>query len=934
MTEFARAQIDSVLKRALELPDDERARFLDETVGRDPALGRVVLRMLRDCENDDESLLQPGRGASGPVWEALARDYSAAFVFEPGERLGAYRVARVLGRGGMATVYLAERADGQFEQTVALKVLDMSRDFDGLAVRFAQERQILARLEHPNIARLIDGGSTRSGQPYVVMEFIDGQPIDSYCDRRKLTIDQRIKLFSKVADAVQYAHGHLIVHRDIKPSNILVTDSGEPKLLDFGIAKLLDPGSAAPVTRSAIHPMTPEYASPEQVRGEPLTTGSDVYQLGFLLYHLLTGRSPYSSDRRNVAAMVQAICNVEPLPPSAVVVLPPGRTKEDADFQLETSIARGTTVDRLQRQLAGDLDNILLTALQKEPARRYTSVFQLCEDLRRYLDGLPVSARRATAGYRARKFIRRNAAGVAAAVLVAISLAAGSGVALWQAQEKAQEAAHAEAVTAFVLSLFEQIDPEVSQGEPMTVIELLEQGSVRVDQALKGQPGTQADLYRILGNVFVRTGAHERGIEELERALALQEARFGRSHPTVADLQADLGHAHARNADFAEASRFYRQALALREALFGRKHESVASSLTSLGDALIYDDRVEGERLLREALALRQEIYGSEHPGIAATLEKLAGLLEVKGDLDEAEAHYREAVRQERIFLEPDHSHRASTLGALAALLAKRGKYTEAEAMAREALVIRQRVYGGDHPLVASSLSSLAAVLHNQARFDEAATHYRQALSIRRDRLGDENVTVAHGHLSLAASLHAKGDYAEAEASAGEALAIFSRLLGDNHLWVAITLQVRGGLLFELDRLDEAQTDLVRARDLTREIWGDEHFQMANVLVDYGKVLMARRRLPEAEAALRSAVDLRRKQYGPVSLFVADPMALLGRCLVERGQLAEAEPLLLESYPVLAAEVGLDYKETRNARRALRDLYTAWDKPTQAAQYE
>lgn len=933
MAELARAQIDAVLKLALEQFDDARERFLDESCGRDTDLRLAVERMLKDCENDNEPLLQPGGGAAGPLWQALARDYSAAFVFQAGDRLGAYRIVRVLGHGGMATVYLAARADGQFEQAVALKVLDMSRNFEVLAARFARERQILARLEHPNIARLIDGGATRSGQPYVVMEYIDGESIDTWCDTRKLGIRERIKLFVDVTSAVQFAHGHLIVHRDIKPSNILVTKDGVPKLLDFGIAKLLDADDALAVTRGALHPMTPEYASPEQVRGQALTTASDVYQLGYLLYFLLTGRSPYPGEQRSVAATVQAICKLDALRPSAAVALQPGDTKYDANWQNAMGIARSTSVDRLQRQLTGDLDNILLKTLQKDPKQRYPSVVHLREDLRRYLEGLPVSARKATFAYRARKFVHRNVAGVTAASLVVISLALGAGVALWQAQEKTREAANAESVKNFVLSLFEQADPEVSQGEAMTVMAMLEQGSARIERELQGQPDTQADLHKVIGNVYLRMGAHDSALRELERALALREARFGPGHPAIAEILADMGHAHARNSDFDEAARVHRQALAIREKQFGIVHELVAASMTSLGEALIYSDRVEGERLLRDALDMRQEIYGSEHTQVAASHEKLADLLRVKGDLDDAEGHFREAARQEQLLLGPDHPYFAATQNSLAALLVQRGKYAEAEAAARAALDVRRHVYGDDHPLVAVSLSTLAGVMHNQAKFDEAVALYREALTIGRNRLGTGNVRVAHLLVSLAASLHAAGDYAGAEASAAEALALFTGLLGENHLWVAVTLQVRGGLLLELGRLDEAEADLVRARELTREIWGDKHFQMANVLVDYGKVLLARRELADAEAVLRTAVDLRRSQYGDSSMFVADPAASLGRCLLEAGRLVEAEELLLASYRVLVAELGPDFKETRAARQSLADLYTAWGKPQQAGIY-
>jgi serine/threonine-protein kinase len=933
MAELARDQVDSVLKRALELSPEARKRFLDETCDRDTDLRRAVDRMLQDCENDAEPLLQPGAGAGGPLWEALARDYSAALLFEPGERIGAYRIVRVLGRGGMATVYLAERADGQFEQAVALKVLDVSRDFDSLAARFAQERRILARLEHPNIARLIDGGATRTGQPYVVMEYVDGEPIDKYCDRHGLSVEERITLFMDVASAVQYAHGHLIVHRDIKPSNILVTENGEPKLLDFGIAKLLDPDSTAPVTRSALHPMTPEYASPEQVRGELLTTASDVYQLGYLLYHLLTGRSPYSCDRRNVAAMVQAICKVEPARPS-IAVTGPVDTQDVKDSVDERCTARSTTAERLRRRLTGDLDNVLLTALHKNPARRYPSAFHLRDDLRRHLEGLPVTARKDTFGYRARKFVRRHRAGVAASVLVILSLAGGLGVALWQAQEKAREAANAEAVKDFMLSLFERADPELPRGDAMTVMALLEQGSARVENELSGQPKTQAELFMILGNVFLRLGAHDRALVELERSLELTKAHLGPEDPAVAEVLSEMGHANDRNGNFEEGARLHRQALELREKLFGREHKHVVSSMHSLGSALAWSgDYVEGELMLRDALALGQSMYGPEHQQIAAILDKLSEALRIQGKHDEAETHIREAVRQERVLLGPDHVYLASSLNSLSALLNQKGDYVESETAAREALDIQQRVLGADHPSVANSLLSLGGALYNQARFNEAAKYYRQALSIQRKVLGNENMRVAHGLLTLASTLQAEGEFADALACVDEALDIFSRLPSENRLWIGVSHQMRGVLHYEEGRLDEAEADLVRARDTIVETWGDKHPQMGNVFADYGKVLLARGRLAEAESAFRSATDIRRDQFGESNMFVADVRVWLARCLLEAGRLAEAEPLLLESYPVLADSLGTDYPDTVAARQALIELYTAWGKPEQAAQF-
>ena len=935
MAEVARDEIDAVLKRVLELPSTAREGFLDDTCERDSDLRQAVERLLQHAEDADESLLQPGAGASGPLWAALASDYSSAFLFEPGDRIGAYRIVRTVGCGGMATVYLAERADGQFEQAVALKVLDVSRDFQSLAARFAQERRILAKLEHPNIARLIDGGATRSGQPYVVMEYVDGEPLDQYCDRQRLSVEQRIRLFMHVASAVQYAHGHLIVHRDIKPSNILVTTSGEPKLLDFGIAKLLGADDVVSMTRSAVHPMTPEYASPEQVRGELLTTASDVYQLGYLLYHLLTGRSPYSCDRRNVAAMIHAICDAEPARPSASVTERQD-PEQGADRIDEVPRARVATRERLRRRLAGDLDNILLMALSKDPARRYPSASHFRDDLRRHLEGLPVTARQDSFGYRARKFISRHRAGLAATVLVSLSLTVGFGVALWQAQEKAAEAANAEEVTNFMLSLFEQADPELPRaGDAMTVLDLLEQGSTRVEQELTGQPETRARLFKVLGDVFLRLGAYERALVELGRSMKLAEAHFSPEDPRIADILHEMGHAHDRIGNFEEGGRLHRRALKLREKRFGKEHKDVATSMRSLGNSLIWSgDYAEGERLLRDALALGISTYGPEHQQVAATLDKLAEAMRAQGKHDEAEAYIREAVRQERLLLGPDHVYLASSLGSLSALLNQKGDYLESAEVAREALAIRQRALGAEHPSVAGSMLGVAGALYNQAKFDEAAEYYRQALSIHRKVHGDDNVRVAHSLLTLASTLQANSDFKEALASVEEALAIFARLPEENQLWVASGRQIRGVLLYEEGRLDEAEADLVLARDIIVGTWGEKHPQMGNVFADYGKILLARHRVDEAESAFRNSLEIRREQFGEANMFVADVKAWLARCMLEDGRLAEAEPLLLESYPVLAESLGVDYPDTVAARQALVALYTRLDKPLQAAQYE
>jgi non-specific serine/threonine protein kinase/serine/threonine-protein kinase len=407
--------VREILEQALELPTDRRPAYLDEVCVADANLRREVEALIAADEQAGTAFL-----AGSAVDESGTLAAREEAVSLAGARIGPYRIVEEIGHGGMGTVYRAVRADDQYRKQVAIKVARGGLGDELQVHRFKAERQILANLDHANIARLLDGGATDDGQPYVVMEYIDGQTIDEYCDERKLAVPERLKLFRRVCSAVAYAHQRLVIHRDIKPANILVTKEGEPKLLDFGIAKILDPEeSGIDQTLTAMRLMTPEYASPEQVRGEAITTASDVYSLGVVLYGLLTGRRPYGRASRLPHDIAQAVIETEPEKPSLSV------TRLETVTAEAVSETRDEIPERLQRRLRGDLDNIVLKALRKEPERRYASVDQFSEDIRRHLEGLPVIARPDTFFYRSSKFVKRNKAGVAAAVLIFMTLLAG-----------------------------------------------------------------------------------------------------------------------------------------------------------------------------------------------------------------------------------------------------------------------------------------------------------------------------------------------------------------------------------------------------------------------------------------------------------------------------------------------------------------------------
>ena len=428
MTSERWQKIKAVLEDALEREAPERTAFLDAACqGDDELRGEVEALLASEAEAGDF--------IETPIFRLRLSDTAP---LAEGQRVGAYRIVREIGRGGMGSVYLAERADEAYRQKVALKVLRRGMDTDEIVRRFRSERQILANLKHENIAMLLDGGAVEDGRPFLVMEHVEGRPLDEYCDARKLSTRERLELFRKVCSAVHLAHQNLVVHRDLKPGNILVTADGVPKLLDFGIAKIVDPDQQSTLTRADLRPMTPEYASPEQVRGDAITTASDIYSLGVLLYHLLTGHSPYRPATRDPMSLAKAICETEPPRPSSVINKIEEVKRPDGSARQVTpesvSQVRDGDAGALRRHLAGDLDTIVLKAMQKDPQRRYASVDQLSNDIARHLDGLPVIAQKDTLRYRMGKFVGRHKVGVSLAAVLAL-LIVGAGITvtlLWQ----------------------------------------------------------------------------------------------------------------------------------------------------------------------------------------------------------------------------------------------------------------------------------------------------------------------------------------------------------------------------------------------------------------------------------------------------------------------------------------------------------------------
>jgi eukaryotic-like serine/threonine-protein kinase len=585
-------RIDALLSAALDCKEEQRASFLSQACEGDEDLKNQVQRMLSAHSAADGFLEGSPPAAATLIAAQVEADANATAPhrsqaptpFE-GARIGAYQLVRELGRGGMGTVYLAERVDEAYHKQVAIKVVQRGMDTDFIISRFRNERQILAALAHPNIAALLDGGTTKEGLPYFVMEYVDGESIDSYCDANRLTISRRLELFSEVCGAVQYSHRNLIVHRDIKPSNILVPKEGVPKLLDFGVAKILQPQTASlEQTMTQVRLLTPAFASPEQIRGDPITTASDVYSLGVVLYILLTGHKPYRTPTGSYDVMARVICEEEPLKPSAAISLQDkGRDGHPSPTLQEVSEARGETPDKLRRRLSGDLDTIVLKALRKEPERRYTSVEQLAEDLRRHREGLPISARRSSTWYRAVKFVTRHRVGVGAVALIVLLLAGG----LFETSRQRMRAErHSNDVRKLADSFLFEFQETIKNLPGTTKArELAVKRAAEYLDRLAREAQQEVDLQRDLAAAFERLGEIQGGgaganlgdsqgaLESYSKALSIRRAlaarapHDGREVAALADLELLLGSFFVSTGELGRAEDHVRSAVGHIEGL-------------------------------------------------------------------------------------------------------------------------------------------------------------------------------------------------------------------------------------------------------------------------------------------------------------------------------------------------------------------------------
>ncbi len=869
-------RLAGLLDAALELAPHERARLLERVAREEPDLHRDLAAALDADASaqpalDDRLVTSPGNDRGLPA---------------AGTCIGPYRLRERLGRGGMGEVWLAERVDGQFAQTVALKLIRPGFDSAAVRARFRRERQILASLAHPHIAHLLDGGLTETGQPWFALEYIEGEPLTTHAAR--LPLGARLRLFVSVCRAVQFAHARLVIHRDLKPGNLLVGADGAPKLLDFGIATVLagDDDTTTTLTRLTGTAATPEYAAPEQLAGQPATTATDVHALGLILFELLSG----SRAARHPDA---------PARPSAAV---PER--------------------RRRRALRGDLDTIVQRAVAAEPERRYASVEALADDIERHLGGLPVRARPDSRGYRAVKFARRHWAGLGATVVLMLSLCAGLAGTAWQAQRAQRQTTRAEAVKTFLVDLFSSNDPDAESQHDLSARELLDRGLERINASLREQPSTRADLLHTLARVASSLGLHDKGLALVEQAIAIRRTTLDADDPELIESLALRASILSELREYDAAISQLVQACALTARRFGDASDALATCRRRLGNTLDLDGRYdEAAPMLEAALGYLRAHADAAPLELAATLDDLASLRHSQGRFADAEPLAREAVSRYRgIALPRALGGLANALVTLTYVLRDQGNLAAAEACIREAIAIDSARLPPDHPLTLIARGELANVLSLQTRFDAARDEYLHLLVAYRSAAAPDRMSIAATLNSLGAQERDQQHYPAAAAYFREAIDTYVEQVGTDHPYAAIARASLARVLIRQRQPDQASHLLAAALAAYRGASMLSSPVAGVALLGMAELELARDQPAAAADWAERTLALWRPAFGARDWRVGRAELVLGEALIASGDRDAARDHLGAAVTALETQ-GYDREaQTAHARVLLAQL--------------
>ena len=833
-------RVQTIFHLAADLPAEDRQSYVSAECSDDPALAAEVMALLEEDSRGQSLLDRDVSHLARAMLDAPVRPVL------PLETFGPYRISSVLGEGGMGVVYLAERAD--LGSRAAIKILRDAWLSPSRRERFAAEQRTLAQLNHPSIARLYDADTLPDGTPWFVMEYVDGMPLTAYCDTHASTIPERLKLFRDVCEAVQHAHAHAIIHRDLKPSNILVTADGTVKLLDFGIAKQIE-GLEADLTRTGMRVMTPAYAAPEQVGAGRLGIHTDVYSLGVVLYELLAGRLPFDLADRTPNEMERIIVEEEPERPSVAARRTPA---------LPIGSSRVQSANRAQW---ADLDVLCLTAMHKDPSRRYASAEALIRDVNHYLAGEPLEARPDTIRYRAGKFVRRNwravvMAGVTVAMIVGLTVFYTVGLA--NARNVAlAETARTQRIQRFMMDLFQGNEDEaVGPADSLRVVTLVDRGAQQA-RSLDLEPAVQAELFETLGNLYRSLG------------------KFG------------------------PADSLLRTALARRRALFGPSDPSVASSLLALGELRIAQAEYDSaDVLVRQGLEMAKRTRPASDPRIGKATKTLGQLLYEQGSYEKAVPVLEEAIRLQTRgdTASPDL---ASAITDLANTYFYLGKFELSDTLNQRALAMDKQLYGPRHAFVADVLINLGAIRFEWAKYPDAERYYREALDINRGWYGLNHPETASSLTALGRSLASQQKLTEADTVLRQALEVLERAYGPVHPRVASALNEVSRVKQSEGKLDEAEAGFRRMAEIYKTIYHDKHYVISIALSNIAGVLQERKQYAQAEALFREAIQRYISLLAPDHQLVGIAHARLGRVLRLQGRWADAEKESLAGYTIL-----------------------------------
>lgn len=834
-------EVEKLLDKAYDLKPAERRRFINEI--KDEKLRHEVETLL-ELEDESEKFLDaPAVNIAADLFYEETRYDALA-----GKLIGNYRIIRELGHGGMGAVYLAERADGKFEQKVALKLLRRELNTTDIRRRFRMERQILARLHHPNIALLLDAGTTVDNIPFLAMEYVEGEPVNCYCRRNELDLKERLKLFQKVCETVAFAHRNLIVHRDLKPSNILVTVDGTPKLLDFGISKLLtsDYESEDFHTVTRLGAMTPEYAAPEQFRGESVSTAADIYSLGVILYEILTSRRPFEG-RKNGVLLATAISETEPEKPSeAITRRGDAETRRQGENLARTEPNRPIsesprffTTKITAAELRGDLDNIILKALKKEPERRYLSAEQFGEDIRRHLAGLPVLARPDTLSYRASKFVRRNKYGVLAAILILMAIFTGVAATLWQAKvaqterDRAQrQAAKAERINEFLQNVLNFSNPHWTSSNPerkrkATISEAVDDAARRVETELAGEPEIQAEVQFTLGQSFFGQGRYDEAEKQFRSSMEKFAQTLGEEDPKTLRATLGLADVHLLQGRYAEADALYQKIIPpFRRAAAEDLSQSkwLAAALNDYGLSLVYQGKnTEAEPFFRESLDNAAGLSGADRSIIPIAMGNLAMTHRNRGDLQTALNLYTQIRAELREQSDAPTFEDGTVLNHIGIIQKMQGDYAHAEKTLLESHDIFVKTVGEEHQYAVYPVIQLADVYYFTGDYEKARQRAENALAIQQKLFPKGNPDLAYSKNVLGKISTRTGEKRRGEILLREALQIREKSLREPHFLLAEVKHSLGENLLEQEKIREAEKFLQEAEKSYLETVGENH---------------------------------------------------------------------------------------------------------------